>query len=130
LKLKTEPGGAVPLYSGLGISDVTQESPLDIAALTNVDPKHPVKDTVDARSTRRMRSNGNGSQGEIIFSRKRHKGLRFILSHYRDGEGPAGEIALLAWVNGEQERDKLGYVGFDVGKFGLPASTERVESIG
>jgi len=85
LKLKTEPGGAVPFYSGLRVSNVTQEPPLNVAALPDVDPLEAAKETVDPRRTRCMRSNGCGGQRETIFLRKRHRRPHLILAHNRDG---------------------------------------------
>jgi hypothetical protein len=57
LKLKAESGRTESLEVCLGIFEVSQQSPLDVAAFTNIDPLASVKDTVDSRGIRSMRPN-------------------------------------------------------------------------
>jgi hypothetical protein len=55
LKLKAEPRRTEPLEVCLGIFEVSQQSPLDVAAFANIDPLTCVEYTVDPRRIRSMR---------------------------------------------------------------------------
>jgi hypothetical protein len=70
LELKTEPGRTVPFYFGLGISDMTQQSALDVAAFADVNPLYAAKNAVDARRAGSVRPNGNVREGERVILRK------------------------------------------------------------